>query len=602
MHGNLTIFRKTGWTSKPNLKRDSDGLANIDDFFDSEPEIQEFSSDEDIREHISQNILPAVRQHRMTRDERRQERFRHRGRQRVPSEEIAQELYQEEEENHADHSPGFFEEDQVTGFLPTRPLPRTPLAIRNDAGPEQTFSGKSRSVMGYGDGYHEDMGRYESPARPRRNDVYESQDVEDDEYRMDMPISRAVYSVKRQHNNPATPRVGNDGYFSDNAKFDVSQSPLQTHVRRESKIYNRDGYQNSPKVVVGRINRSRSLVSNDIGSQSYSPRVNRSQLKYPESSNSYEEERLVKKNGERISRQQPYHPEQVDYDHDDYPEDVRKKEIGIRNRQVYQQVHVDRESHDYPEERFSKGITRRQSYTHGHDDYENVGYPEERLSKEVKAISRRQSYNHGQDDYENAEYPEERLSKDIKGFTGRQSYHPEHVEYENSDYPRSDRRIRKSLSYPETHVRPLSHKELESSAPYGSRPHSRASIHMSSKKMPQSPSSQHEYNNYTHGTPSKNRRLDGTTYEEEIARSLSLGKNRISSTRSQKVSVEDIPERFEGREYNDFPDQAEDHYAYDNYETNEAISHPIEEAPNPVVSKRGRPKGKKVFSLLKTYV
>jgi hypothetical protein len=117
--------------------------------------------------------------------------------------------------------------------------------------------------------------------------------------------------------------------------------------------------------------------------------------------------------------------------------------------------------------------------------------------------------------------------------------------------------------------------------------------------MPQSPSSQHEYNDYTHGTPSKNHRLDGTTYEEEIARSLSLGKNRISSTKSQKVSVEDIQERFEGREYNDFPDQAEDQYAYDNYETNEAISRPIEEAPNPVVSKRGRPKGKKVFFLIK---
>jgi hypothetical protein len=106
-----------------------------------------------------------------------------------------------------------------------------------------------------------------------------------------------------------------------------------------------------------------------------------------------------------------------------------------------------------------------------------------------------------------------------------------------------------------------------------------------------------------YGTP-ENRERSEVSYEHEIARSLSLGKSRISSSRSQKVAVEDIQERFEGEDYNDFPAPIDDHYGYEHQPDAEETL-PIESIEDkdhlpktPVKAKRGRPKKNKVCLLI----
>jgi hypothetical protein len=103
-----------------------------------------------------------------------------------------------------------------------------------------------------------------------------------------------------------------------------------------------------------------------------------------------------------------------------------------------------------------------------------------------------------------------------------------------------------------------------------------------------------------YGTP-ENRERSEASYEHEIARSLSMGRSRISSSRSQKVAVEDVQERFEGEDYNDFPAPIDDHYDYEHQpDVHETL--PIEDKDNlpksPVKAKRGRPKKIKVCRLI----
>lgn len=502
------IYRKTGWTNKPNFKRDSDGLANIDDFFDSEPEIQEHSSEEEAEENIPQDMIPASRRHRMNREERRQERFRHRGRtgrERVPSEEIEQELYEEEDQN--DHPQGFFDEDQVNGFLPTRPLARTPLAPRNFS---QEPLAEDRTVD---DNYQVDY-RVISPTRSRRGDVYDNNESRgadarnrgrgEEEYKMERPLSRA-YSVQRAYSVTRSPRMVHDDYLSDHSKYGAVRSPLQ-QSRRESNMYNR-GYQNSPKMLQVRNSHYRDSPSHTNGGHAYSPRVNRPNLKYPESSNDYE-------------RRQVYSPR------------VNKANI------------------QYPE-----------------------SYEAERYPNAGNGLSRRQSY-----------------------------YEEDHANYGPHHYPGSDRKLRKSLSYPELpRVRPLSRSELASNTAIGSRPQSRVSVHKSPRMLPQSPPDEYEYNDFNdnyHGTP-VNHKISETSYENDIARSLSMGKSRISSARTQKVSVDDVHEKFEGEDYNDFPDHIEDH-PDDHFQPEHEVLRAIEEQKNTTKAKRGRPKKSKVFICLLT--
>lgn len=507
-------YRKTGWTSKPNLKRDSDGLANVDDFFDSEPEIQEFSAEEVEEENIPHDMIPASRRHRMNREERRQERFRHRGRperERIPSEEAAQEFYEEEDQN--EHPAGFFEEDQVNGFLPTRPLARTPLAPRNISR-EPSYTGKSRSaVQDRNDSYYE--GEYEGSHKddfyddnePRGHEEGYYLERDEDNYRRERPVSRA-YSVSRDYDPPRSPRNMHDGYLSDHSKYELSRSRLQQHSRRGSQMYHRDGYQNSPRIEQGRSIHSRAIASHSYGGQiSHSPRENRPRLQYPESSTVYEGQSY----SSRVSR-----PKYSDYE----------------------------------------------------GEYRYAENP----------INRRKSF-----------------------------YAEEPREYVAIHHPGSGRKLRKSLSYPDLpRVRPLSRAELASQG-ITSRPDSRIS-NKSPRRNPQMQSVNHqEYSgqNYDndYGTP-ENRERSEVSYEHEIARSLSLGKSRISSSRSQKVAVEDIQERFEGEDYNDFPAPIDDHYGYEHQPDAEETL-PIESIEDkdhlpktPVKAKRGRPKKNKVCLLI----